>query len=942
MMKTLSKLLSLALIVGVIFTSCDDDDNPAGNGPSGPETVLNGAITENRTLDPSQQYTIEGTVTVANGVTLTIPAGTEIVSEVGTDKFLAVLQGGKIDIQGTASSPVIMRANGNPGAWGGLVVCGNASTTEGANAIAEVGGLSYGGNNDNDDSGSIEYLILRDAGAQINADSQFNGLSLYAVGSQTSINNVAIINGTDDGIEFFGGTVSPSNLYLENNEDDSVDWTEGWNGTLTNTYVTNTLPSFSTAIEADGVNGNPTLVNFTAISANGGLGIQIKNDSGATINGLTLTGFDETFDFRDNAPVSNLQVDGSDADTADDAVYASSSTNASLFSWVTNASGSTGNVLPANITADLTLDSSISYTVSGPVLVNNGATLTIPAGTEIVSQSGTANYIAVLKGGAIDIQGSDSSPVVMRSADGNAWGGLLICGDASTTEGVNAIAEVGGLVYGGSNDADNSGSIEYLILRNTGAQINADSQFNGLSLYGVGSGTTISNVAVINGEDDGVEFFGGTVNASNIYLENINDDAVDWTEGWNGTLTNTYVSNTISDFSTAIEADGINNNPTLVNFTAISSTGGLGIQIKNNSGATINGLTLTGFSETFDFRDNAPVSNLQVDGADADTADDAVYATSSTNASLFSWVTNASGSTGNALPANITSDLTLDNSVTYTVSGPVLVNSGATLTIPAGTEIVSQSGTANYIAVLKGGAIDIQGTDSNPVEMRSADGNSWGGLLICGDASTTEGVNAIAEVGGLVYGGNNDADNSGSIEYLILRNTGAQINADSQFNGLSLYAVGSQTTIDNVAVIDGEDDGVEFFGGTVSATNFYLENINDDAVDWTEGWNGTLTNTYVNITIADFSTAIEADGVNANPTLVDFTAVSTTGGIGIQIKNNSGATINGLTLTGFDTQFDFRDNAPASNLQANGADADESASYNTSNATAANFTWATE
>jgi hypothetical protein len=226
------------------------------------------------------------------------------------------------------------------------------------------------------------------------------------------------------------------------------------------------------------------------------------------------------------------------------------------------------------------LDASIQYRITGPVLVNSGATLTIPAGTELVSDSGTANYLAVLQGGAIDIQGSAGSPVVMRSEDGLPWGGLLLCGNASTTEGVNATAEVGGLVYGGTDDADSSGSIEYLILRDTGAQINADSQFNGLSLYAVGTGTSIDNVAVIGGADDGVEFFGGTVSVTNFYAENIEDDAIDWTEGWNGTLSTAYVVNTIQDFSTGIEADGVNADPVIENLTMISSTGGLAVQIK--------------------------------------------------------------------------------------------------------------------------------------------------------------------------------------------------------------------------------------------------------------------------------------------------------------------------------------------------------------------------
>jgi predicted small secreted protein len=639
MMKKLRKLLSLTIVVSLLLTSCDNDDDGGGDGgPTGPETTLSGAITADRTLDPSAQYTIANIVSVLSGVTLTIPAGTEIVSNVGADNYLVVLQGGKIDIQGTAANPVVMRANGNAGEWGGLVVCGNAITTDGVNATAEVGQLSYGGSDSADNSGNIDYLIIRDAGAQINADAQFNGLSLYAVGSGTSIDNVAIINGTDDGIEFYGGSVSPNNIYLENNEDDAVDWTEGWNGTLTNTYVANTISNFSTVIEADGVNNNPTLVNFTAISSNGGNAIQIKNDSGATIIGLTLTGFETSLDFRDDAPISNLQIDGADADVASDAVFSSSSTNASLFAWATNTSIGVGNALPANISSDLTLEASTIYTVSGPVLVNSGATLTIPAGTEIVSNSGTANYIAVLKGGSIDIQGTANSPVSMVSNDGNPWGGLLICGNATTTEGVNAIAEVGGLVYGGTDDSDNSGTINYLILRNTGAQINADSQFNGLSLYAVGSGTSIENVAVIEGADDGIEFYGGTVNVTNFYAENLVDDSVDWTEGWNGTLTNTYVSLTAAVFSTAIEADGVNGNPTLVNFTAVSVSGGIGIQIKNNSGVTINGLTLTGFETLFDFRDNAPVSNVQADGADADEA--GTYTSSTTVATDFSWATN--------------------------------------------------------------------------------------------------------------------------------------------------------------------------------------------------------------------------------------------------------------------------------------------------------------
>ena len=242
---------------------------------------------------------------------MTIPAGTKIVSQAGTDKYIVVQKGGMIDIQGTASAPVTMTSsNESPGDWGGLVIAGNATTTEGVDATAEVGGVKYGGSVDTDNSGSIEYLIINYAGAQINAESQYNGLTLYAVGSGTTIENVAMLNGTDDGVEFFGGTVSVTNMYLENNEDDAVDWTEGWNGTITNTYISHTIDNFSTAFEGDKENGNPIFTNVTAISTTGGIALQFKKQSGATITNLYLSGYDTNIDMANDGPLANVIIDG--------------------------------------------------------------------------------------------------------------------------------------------------------------------------------------------------------------------------------------------------------------------------------------------------------------------------------------------------------------------------------------------------------------------------------------------------------------------------------------------------------------------------------------------------------------------------------------------------------------------------------------------------------
>ncbi len=680
-LKLINYLTMFAVVFSLALAGCSSDDNGGGDGDpqddgptatcddgiqngdeegidcggscptqctSGEDPNLTGSISEDRTLDASVTYSLTGTLSVEAGATLTIPAGTRIVSQSGTDKYIVVQKGADIVIEGTSANPVVMTsANETPGDWGGLVIAGDATTTEGIDAIAEVGGIVYGGTTDSDSSGSINYLIIDYAGAQINSESQYNGLSLYAVGSGTTITNVAILNGTDDGVEFFGGTVSASNFYLENNEDDAIDWTEGWNGTLTDAYVLHTIAGFSTVVEADGDNQNPSLVNLTAVSTEGGTALQFKKESGATITGLSLTGYTTSVDMKDDGPLSNVQIEGMDADP-NNTYLAAPTVDIAMFDWVDTTPVETMDLV-GTIDSDMMLDASTIYRLTGALSVETGATLTIPAGTLIIADADdgeeTSTYIVVKKGADIQINGTESEPVVMTSTNQvpGDWGGLVILGDATTSEGVDAIAEVGGFVYGGNNDTDNSGSISYLVINYAGAQINSESQYNGLTLYSVGSGTTINNVAILNGTDDGVEFFGGTVSASNFYLENNEDDAVDWTEGWNGTLTNTYVLHSIVGFSTAVEADGVDAGiavPTLANYTAISSTGGTALQFKKTTGATITNIYLEGYTTNVDMKDAGPVGNITVDGVALTSVDDDVFNGTQVDVSMFDWATD--------------------------------------------------------------------------------------------------------------------------------------------------------------------------------------------------------------------------------------------------------------------------------------------------------------
>ena len=644
MKKIVLKLLAVITIITSV-SSCGSDDPIAVIPPVSDvlqnleNGVLNGALTESVTLDASVQYNLSGQFTVTDGVSLTIPAGTRIIADAGgSEVYIAVLKGAQIFINGNPSSPVVMSsANGIAGEWGGLTICGKATTTAGADSIAEVGGFIYGGSSDTDSSGNISYLQIVGTGAQINSESQYNGVSFYAVGSGTVVNNVAVINGADDGVEFFGGTVSVSNLYLENNDDDSIDWTEGWNGTITNAYISNTSAGFSTVFEGDKENGNPKFNNITAVSTVGGTALQFKKQSGGTITGLSLSGYDVALDMKDGGATSNVifesgveaiaLTDPTEATTIDQHFYTINGANAtplvskSDFPWVNSSLSFESSVLQGTISGTVTLDPAISYKLNSAYIVASGAKLVIPAGTKITARDGgTGVYIAVLKGGQIEIDGTSENPVVISSANAGAgdWGGLTICGDATTSAGVDSIAEVGGFIYGGTNDADDSGHIKYLVIKGTGAQINSESQYNGVSLYAVGNNTELENIAIINGADDGIEFFGGSAVATNLYLKNNDDDSIDWTEEWNGSVTNAYISNTEPGFSTVFEGDKENANPTFTNITAVSTVGGTALQFKKTSGGTITGLSLVGYDVDLDMKDGGALSNVMIDGVSAD------------------------------------------------------------------------------------------------------------------------------------------------------------------------------------------------------------------------------------------------------------------------------------------------------------------------------------
>jgi hypothetical protein len=196
------------------------------------------------------------------------------------------------------------------------------------------------------------------------------------------------------------------------------------------------------------------------------------------------------------------------------------------------------------------------------------------------------------------------------------WGGLIVLGKApinSVLTGTST-SEIGSLPYGGTDATDNSGTIRYVRVQYSGGKADGQSENNGFSFYGVGNGTTVEYIQMFEGLDDGIEFFGGTVNVNFVSIVNAQDDSVDWTEGYSGNITNVYVKHGASH-DKGFECDGYNtdigNNsdplyfsaPNVTNVTIIglgSGTGNEAVRLRAGTQGIFTNIYIEGFAEGFD------------------------------------------------------------------------------------------------------------------------------------------------------------------------------------------------------------------------------------------------------------------------------------------------------------------------------------------------------
>lgn len=324
------------------------------------------------------------------------------------------------------------------------------------------------------------------------------------------------------------------------------------------------------------------------------------------------------------------------------------------------------------------------WIMNGKIVVRDGGVLTIQEGTIVKAEDGQgvdATALVIAKGGTLFANGTASNPIVFTdkadqlsysntdrlspnrvATDTGKWGGIIMLGQATVGED-GGEDDIEGIAtgydwtkYGGSLDADSSGSLNYVSIRHSGTALGNGDEIQGLTLGGVGSGTTVTNVEIVGSDDDGIEIFGGTVNVTNLTIWAQSDDAVDLDEGYAGTIDNVAVQMKASG-DNIFEIDGTEDSTdardgqfTVKNVTFIGVAGNT--EKTDQLGHWKSGATGTTENVLYTTMDGQTIEGIDSDTYDASATENAVnklifknfqFATTSTLASILA---NTESTTG--------------------------------------------------------------------------------------------------------------------------------------------------------------------------------------------------------------------------------------------------------------------------------------------------------
>jgi hypothetical protein len=711
-------------------------------------------------------------------------------------------------------------------------------------------------------------------------------------------------------------------------------------------------------------------------------------------------------------------------------------------------------------TSDVTLTNDAHWVVNGRTAVGgdneDSAVLFIQSGTTIFGEEGE-DFLVARRGSRIEALGTASAPITMTSVqdvtgeetDIGQWGGLVLLGRAPANscgdqEGETTVAELESCgvsaegdagQFGGTDSEDNSGTLRYVIVKHAGRTLGNGDELNGISFAGVGSGTSVNYIQVHQNLDDGIEFFGGSVNVRHVVLTDIGDDAFDWSFGWTGKAQFVYIVQNSANGDNAFEADNSEfdasatplTNPTVANVTIQGASDTNGVRLRAGTAGTLRNFLIVGpegysnclringpeaeanatsgslnisnsfiaceaaanfgntFTESLFTADSSnrvfaspsdlnlaadgrtPEDTSPVLGAGADLSQDDSYFISTDYVGAFDGVNDwtagwAFGLDGgipsnveNALAQNLatdvsaqfpsitdkpvyelaqdttfTTDVSLTNNAHWVLNGRTAVGGdnidSAVLYIQEGTTIFGQEGE-DFLVARRGSKIEALGSAEAPIIMTSVQDvtgqetaqGQWGGLVLlgrapansCGDQTgdTTPaelnscGVSAEGDAG--QFGGNLPNDDSGTLRYVVIKHAGRTLGNGDELNGISFAGVGSGTVVDYIHVHQNLDDGIEFFGGTVSVKHVVLTAIGDDSFDWSFGWTGNAQFVLIKQD-GTGDNAFEADNSEfdagatplTNPNIANVTVIGASGSNGVRLRAGTAGSLWNFAITG--------------------------------------------
>lgn len=359
------------------------------------------------------------------------------------------------------------------------------------------------------------------------------------------------------------------------------------------------------------------------------------------------------------------------------------------------------NVLSGNLETQM-LDASKVYTLKGLVYVNDGKTLTIPAGTVIKGDKASKASLVINRGGKLIANGTASNPIVFTSnapasyKNYGDWGGIIICGKSPNNQGTDKVMEgpldfsvlTGNGVYGGTVEADNSGSLSHIRLEFGGISYSPDKEINGLTLCSVGSGTTIDHIQISYSGDDAFEWFGGAVNCKHLVAFRTWDDDFDTDFGYRGNVQFgvSMRDRTVADVSAsnAFESDNDATGSTATPLTSakfsnitimgplvygqsnVSANYGAGMHLRRNTKLSVQNSIITGYPTAANFdKYNTTVATLVKNNlygswkaANSSNANGALFTAGNSNDTTGFWAANKFAAVSSATSAAQVFDFT--------------------------------------------------------------------------------------------------------------------------------------------------------------------------------------------------------------------------------------------------------------------------------------------